>query len=194
VTLDYVLERIETAAVRYGAKLVVVDPWNELDHDRDRHESETEYTGKAIKELKYLAKRLQIALIVVAHPSKPHPGSRLKCPTPYDISGSAHWYNKPDVCIAVWRDVDRDGNFKGTNTEIRVQKSRYWNSIGRPGTVKLWFDSGCNRYRGPDDFPEGHRPWRSNYQSPPKNRAAPIVSRIGPPSNPNKAPAKVSDM
>ena len=36
--LGWLKERIEAAVIRYNAKLVIVDPWNEIDHDRYRDE------------------------------------------------------------------------------------------------------------------------------------------------------------
>ena len=49
--------------------------------------------------MKKFAKSWQVHLIVVAHPSKinRNKDGSLPVPTLYDISDSAHWYNKPDL-------------------------------------------------------------------------------------------------
>ena len=39
----------------------------------------------------------------------------------YDIADSAHWYNKPDFGILIWRDSPESGK----PTQIAVAKSRY---------------------------------------------------------------------
>lgn len=127
--LAWTLDKCAAAVVRYGARVVVIDPWNELDHDRPSDMSLTEYTGKAIKEFKRLAKSLDVHVIVVAHPTKLSAGEK---PGLYSISDSAHWANKPDVGIVLYKpSVESD------EVEWRQVKSRYHDQIGRPGTV--WF-------------------------------------------------------
>ena len=141
VTLDWMLDRMEAAVVQRGAHVVVVDPWNELDHARELHETATEYTGRAIKSLKRFAKKFNVHLIVVAHPAKQQKqiDGGYGCPTMYDIADSSHWYNKPDVGMAVHRQVNGD-------TMIRVIKSRYHDQIGTPGEVFAHFHFTKRRY------------------------------------------------
>ncbi len=134
-TLSWTLDRVATAAIRHGAKLVVIDPWNELDHDRPPEMTETEYTGYAIKEFKRLARSLSVHVMIVAHPYKLPSGEK---PSLYSISGSAHWANKADVGIRVHR--------KDNVTELSVLKSRYHDTIGRPGTVTMTLNEQTKRY------------------------------------------------
>ena len=98
--LAWVLDKAAAAVIRYGARMVVIDPWNELDHDRPHDMSLTEYTGRAIKEFKRLAKALDVHVMVVAHPTKLPAGEK---PGLYSISDSAHWANKPDAGIVIWK-------------------------------------------------------------------------------------------
>lgn len=150
VTLDWVLDRAEAAVVRYGARIVVIDPWNEMDHARNRGESLTEYVGRAIKAFKRFARKLQVHLIIVAHPAKQvkKEDGTFAVPTLYDISDSAHWYNKADLGVVVHRTMDEDdnGNLVLGPTLIRVSKSRYHDEIGTPGDVKADFLPECRRY------------------------------------------------
>ena len=141
VTLDWMLDRLEVAVVRFGAQVVVVDPWNEMDHAREPHETTTEYVGRAIKALKRFAKKFQVHLIVVAHPTKSSKDGdgKYRMPTLYDISDSANWYNKCDLGII----VHRDG---ADETLIKVQKSRYHDIIGRPGEVKMNYWPSTRRF------------------------------------------------
>jgi twinkle protein len=136
------LEKIEQAVVQHDCQIVVIDPWNEMDHMRDRDESETEYVGRAIKRFKRLAKAFQIHLVIVAHPTKIRKDENGKTPIPtlYDIAGSANWNNKADVGIIVHRDND-------TDTILKVAKSRYHNQIGIPGSVIAQFCKDDLRYR-----------------------------------------------
>lgn len=137
--LKWVLDKVEASILRNGCKLVVIDPWNEMDHDRPNGMTMTEYSGFAIKQFKRLAQKYLVHIIVVAHPAKMQ---RLKdgtypMPSLYDISDSAHWYNKPDVGIVVHR--HEDGNMI-----FSVQKCRYIGTIGMIGDAKLRFDRDKN--------------------------------------------------
>lgn len=133
VTLEWTLDRMEAAAVQHGCKVIVIDPWNEMDHSKSREESLTEYTGRAIKALRRFAKKMMVHLIIVAHPSKQRKdeNGQYQVPTLYDISDSAHWYNKADLGVVVHR--------LETHTLIRVAKSRYHDEIGVPGEVQAEF-------------------------------------------------------
>lgn len=140
VTLEWTLEKSRAAIVQHSAKLIVIDPWNEMDHVRPRDISLTEYTGFAIKSLKRLARRFNVHVIVAAHPAKQQrdDSGGFKMPSLYDVSDSAHWYNKPDAGMIVWRGKDR--------TIIRVAKSRYHDQIGKPGDIDIRFDPETNHY------------------------------------------------
>lgn len=134
VTLDWILERMEQAVIQHDCQVVVIDPWNEMDHMRERDETETEYVGRAIKRFKRFATAFQVHLVVVAHPTKLRRDADGSTPMPmlYDIAGSAHWANKADVAIVVHRQTEED-------TIIKVAKSRYHSQIGEPGSVKMHF-------------------------------------------------------
>lgn len=129
-TLLWLIERIKVAVLQRGAKLVVVDPWNEIEHARPMGMSETDYVGESLAALRRLAVRLRIHLIIATHPTKLDRGKDGKTPIPtlYDASGSAHWANKPDVGIVIFRD--------GETTTIWVQKSRLHDEIGVPGQIQ----------------------------------------------------------
>lgn len=130
-TVDWMLERAAAAVVQLGAKVLFIDPWNEIEHEKPRDQSMTEYTGTAIRSLKRFARKFDVHVCVVAHPTKLHRDTKGKLPVPslYDISDSAHWANKPDAGIVVHRDDN--------GTMVKVAKSRYHDSIGKPGVVWL---------------------------------------------------------
>lgn len=136
--LDEFLRLARLAVVQHGAKMVIIDPWNELEHKRRRDESETEYIGRAIRALKRFAKQNDVALWIVAHPSKPEKGV-MKIPGLYDISGSAHWANKADYGLVYHRPS------KDNLATIRVVKVR----MGLPGNkdeVQVSYDFRNSRF------------------------------------------------
>jgi twinkle protein len=129
-TLEWVLERLSIAVVRHGTKLCIIDPWNELSHERPGDMSMTDYIGYGLRELKRFARKHMIHLIVVAHPAKMRrlDNGRFPMPCLYDISDSAHWKNRCDVGVIVHRETEE-------TTLVRVEKSRYHDEIGKPGDV-----------------------------------------------------------
>ena len=138
--LPWLLDMMAAAVMRHGADMVVVDPWNELDHARPKDQSLTEYVGWAIRQLKRFAKTFNVHLIVVAHPTKlaKDRDGKVPMPTLYDISNSAAWMNKPDVGIIVHQDEG--------GVLLRVAKSRYHDRIGKTGTVRLSFNPWAARF------------------------------------------------
>jgi twinkle protein len=115
-------------------KAMIIDPWNEMDHYRPPGLSETEYISRILTELRRFAREFKTHLFLVAHPMKMQKDKdgNYPVPRPYDISGSAHWYNKADNCIAVWRDVVNDPYM----TQVHIQKVRF-KATGKPGMVNL---------------------------------------------------------
>jgi twinkle protein len=115
-------------------RAMIIDPWNEMDHYRPSGLSETEYVSRVLTELRRFAREFKTHLFLVAHPTKMHKDANgnYPVPKPYDISGSAHWYNKADNCISVWRDVINDPY----QTQVHIQKVRF-KSTGKPGVAEL---------------------------------------------------------
>lgn len=137
--LDWLLDRLATAVIRHGMKVALVDPWNEIDHRRERDETLTEYVGRAIRKLKIFAKRYDVLLIVVAHPDK---SSRNRDPDMIglaDISDSAHWANKADIGVTIGRIGDTGVS---TSTGVYITKIRYQPEAGKIGEAVLQYDTG----------------------------------------------------
>ena len=135
--LEWLLDRMATGVIRHGIKVCIIDPWNEIDHKRERDESLTEYTGRAIRKLKVFAKRYDVLVIVVAHPDK---GARAKDADTIglsDISDSAHWANKADIGVTIARIGDDP---ESTSTGVYIKKIRYQPEAGKIGEGLLQFD------------------------------------------------------
>lgn len=147
-TLDFVLEAMAGSVMRHGAKLGVIDPWNELDLIRPKEMSQTEFIGYALKSMKRFARRLGIHLMVLAHPTKQRrlDDGTFAVPSLYDIADSAHFYNKPDGGMVIHRQ-----DITSKDLLWRMSKSRYWDQIGRPGDVKMTF----NDYQGRFEVTDG---------------------------------------
>lgn len=105
--LQWVLERAIVGVRNDCVKLLLIDPWNELEHAKPRDLSMTDYIMQVLMWLKQFARVHQVAIILVAHPTKAH-ASESRKPTLYDIEGSAAWFNKCDNGLIVTRDPDNN--------------------------------------------------------------------------------------
>lgn len=139
-------ELITTALAyqRKGCKFgIVLDPWNTLEHKRGGM-SETDYVSFILTEVTKLCRLANAHVWLVVHPAKMlrnKDGTR-PVPTPYDISGSAHWYNKADNIVTVHRDQTDP---RSQDVELHVQKIRF-KHCGHPGLATLKYDKITGRY------------------------------------------------
>lgn len=143
-TIDAILERIRVLVLRMGVKGVVIDPWNEIDHSRPASMTETEYVSKCLSALRRFARHYDVHLWLVAHPTKL--GKTVEgtepIPTLWDISGSAHFRNKADAGLTVWRDV-KDSN---AMVQVHINKMRFA-ELGQLGMVEFDYTPATGRYR-----------------------------------------------
>lgn len=145
-TIDTVLDRAKALVFRKGIRGLVIDPWNEMEHLCPQGMTETQYISRELKRIRQFARRHGVHVWVVAHPAKLYreKDGNYPVPTLYDISGSAHFRNKADNGICVWRDFKSDMSF----VEIHVQKVRF-RQIGRIGMAKLEYVKATASYRDP---------------------------------------------
>lgn len=126
-TLDEVLGRAEALVYRHGVKMLVIDPWTELDRGDDGALSATDWVGKSLKRIRRFGREFGVHCIVSAHPAKSRPieqkdgTRRYPVITPYDISDSRHWYEMADNILSIWRDKTDPT----APVEIHVQKVRF---------------------------------------------------------------------
>lgn len=122
---------------------VVIDPWNQLEHYRPSNMTETEYISQTLSQVIDVVREHNLHLWLVAHPAKLQKDrdGNYPVPTPRDVAGSAHFWNKADNCITVWRDLAEGSQ----NVDIHVQKVR-WKHIGHIGMTSLLYDKVTGRY------------------------------------------------
>ncbi|MCH8113095.1 MAG: toprim domain-containing protein [Proteobacteria bacterium] len=141
-TLNWLFEKMRAVVVRYGVRIIVADPYNELEHQRPNGMTETEYVSDMLGRMRRFAYAHGCQMILVAHPAKLRRREDGSLPTPglYDISGSANFANKADFGIIVHRDL------KTGRTTISVRKCRF-KHLGKIGDVELEYDvpTGCYR-------------------------------------------------
>lgn len=145
-TLDTILELAEALVLRKGIKMLVIDPYNEISHYRDRSLSETEYISQFITKLKRFAMARGVLVILVAHPRKLGRDSNgnVEAPTLYDVAGSAHFYNKADIGVIMERMRDEEGNDTG-RTRVITGKVRHAR-LGTEGSTELHYNRDVGIY------------------------------------------------
>jgi twinkle protein len=125
---------------------LIVDPYNEIGHERPAGMSETDWVSALLTGIRNWARDTSTHVWLVAHPQKLRrlDSGELPVPTPDTISGSQHFWNKSDCAITIWRDLSplaRDSQ----EVSIYVQKIRFAH-VGHTGMVELQYDRPTGRY------------------------------------------------
>jgi twinkle protein len=136
-TLENIFRIAQALILRHGIRGLVIDPWNELEHVRPAHLSESEYIGLSLKKVRQFARRTGLHIWIVAHPAKLYRTKDGHYPMPslYDISGSANWYNKPDNGLVIYRDKSNPE----APVEVHTQKIRE-RSTGEVGQTNFKYN------------------------------------------------------
>lgn len=165
-TVDSIVQTIKLANLASPVSIAVVDPWNEIEHQIPHGMTETSYISMALTKLRLLARETGIAMFVVAHPAKPDKNVKAdpdkeSVPNLYSISGSAHWYNKCDFGLTVWRDVRKEIDNEPATVSVIVQKCRFGRH-GRKGIAEFTYDKATGVYRAIPEEPAERpiRDWR----------------------------------
>lgn len=106
--LEWLRLMIYTLAVRDECKLIIVDPWNELEHLPEPGESMTSYINFALQQIRQWAQQFDTHICLIAHPRKMNTDGAMRCPTGYDIADSAAFFNKPALGFSVHKETDDD--------------------------------------------------------------------------------------
>lgn len=153
-TIPDLLELADVECLRSDIFGMVIDPWSETEHNRPNDVTETAWIGKMLTDIREFARLHGIHIWVVAHPTKQIRNSETGeygVVSPYDISGSAHWFNKADVILSVWRDRKNEE----VPVQVHVQKVRY-REVGRLGMAEFTYDRSTGIYRDISvTFPDG---------------------------------------
>jgi len=105
-TVKSILDSAKILIKTRGIKVVVIDPYNKLEHKYT--DSETQYISRFLDQIIQFAKINDVLVFLIAHPKKMNKSAngKIEVPSLYDISGSANFYNKTDYGITVHRSTD----------------------------------------------------------------------------------------
>ncbi|MGA7327061.1 MAG: toprim domain-containing protein, partial [Rhodomicrobium sp.] len=144
MTAKRLLDRIEYAVKVFGLNMVIIDPFNEIDHVYGRDISKTDYIANFIMEFKDLADSYGIVLICCVHPPaeamRRQSARKTKLYTLADAADSSHFANKSDIGLCFWR--------PGTEnvTLMNIDKIKNVELCGRPTGVEFRFHADAERY------------------------------------------------
>lgn len=147
-TVSDILRLVDQVKQTFGANGMVIDPWNEVDHQRPAGLTETEYISQSLTKIRRFSREKKVHSWIVAHPTKlpkNRDTGKYDPPTPYDISGSGHWRNKSDFCITVHRE-----DFETQQADVYIQKVKF-KHFGKVGCARLDYDFACGRFKDTDE-------------------------------------------
>jgi twinkle protein len=108
--------------------------------------SETHYISSFYDKLGNFAKRKNVMVILVAHPTQlKRENGKYEVPNLYDISGSANFYNKTDFGMTDYRDMIEQ------ETKVHIQKVKF-KHLGEPGVCSWKYNINNGRYEAYHGF------------------------------------------
>ena len=143
ITLDGILKKLEELVNKYGIKGVIIDPYNKILHNMQSGTSETNYVNFFMTKITSFAKRFNVHIFLVVHPTKPQGvsnGGKPQRITLYNASGSANFYNQTDNGWVMIR------NRETKLVDVYIEKIRF-SEQGKEGWVSFTFDTMTRQYQ-----------------------------------------------
>jgi twinkle protein len=127
-TLDSVLKKGAELVKRKGIKCLVIDPFNKVRDVDAKTEDVNRYTMEYLTKIETFAKKYDVLVIIVAHPTKMYKDAngKIEEPTMYNIKGGGEWYDASYHGLLVHRD------YENKTTKVKVLKVKFQN-LGENG-------------------------------------------------------------
>ncbi len=122
-TLESVLRKGAELVKRKGIKCLVIDPYNKVRDVDCQTEDVNRYTMEYLTKIEIFAKKYDVLVFIVAHPTKMYKNNEGKIdePTMYNIKGGGEWYDASYHGLLVHRDYEKK------NTKVKVLKVKFQN-------------------------------------------------------------------
>lgn len=136
--LEDLLQTIEKAVQQYGIQLVLLDNLMtalDVGMSVDLYRAQSKFVDKLVK----MAKRLQVAVILVVHPRK----NRFGNDDTDEVSGSADITNKVDIVMTYKRNL---ASFENAERVVTVSKNRLTGKLAvGEAAIPLYYDEASKR-------------------------------------------------
>ena len=122
-TLEDVLRKGAELVKRKGIKCLVIDPFNKIRDVDCKSEDVNRYTMEYLTKIETFAKKYDVLVIVVAHPTKMYRNQegKIEEPTMYSIKGGGEWYDASYHGLLVHRD------YEAKTVKAKVLKVKFQN-------------------------------------------------------------------
>ena len=156
-TLESVLRKGAELVRRKGIKCLVIDPFNKVRDVNCKTEDVNRYTMEYLSKIEIFAKKYDVLVFIVAHPTKMYKGSngKIEEPTMYNIKGGGEWYDASYHGLLIHRD------YEAKTVKAKVLKVKFQN-LGENGAeahFKWEPKSGCFIPHEQIDIGDDKMPW-----------------------------------
>ena len=156
-TLESVLKKGAELVKRKGIKCLVIDPFNKVRDVDCKTEDVNRYTMEYLQKIEIFAKKFDVLVFIVAHPTKMYKDKdgKIEEPTMYNIKGGGEWYDASYHGLLVHRD------YENKTVKAKVLKVKFQN-LGENGAeahFKWEPKSGCFLPHEPLDVSADKMPW-----------------------------------
>ena len=127
-SLEAVLRKGAELVKRKGIKCLVIDPFNKVRDVNANSDDVNRYTLEYLQKIEVFAKKYDVLVIVVAHPTKMYKDKdgKIEEPTMYNIKGGGEWYDASYHGLLVHRD------YEAKTVKAKVLKVKFQN-LGENG-------------------------------------------------------------
>jgi len=140
-TLESVLRKGAELVKRKSIKCLVIDPFNKVRDIDCKTEDVNRYTMEYLSKIEIFAKKYDVLVFIVAHPTKMYKDKdgKIEEPTMYNIKGGGEWYDASYHGILVHRD------YGAKTVKAKVLKVKFQNlgQNGEEAHFKWEPKSGC---------------------------------------------------
>ena len=156
-TIEHVLKKGAELVKRKGIKCLVIDPYNKVRSIKPSTDV-NQYTLDYLEQIDVFAKKYDVLVIVVAHPTKMYKdgNGKIEEPTMYNIKGGGEWYDASYHGLLVHRDYDAQ------TVKVKVLKVKFQNLGENGAEAHFKWQSDSGGYKPIDSsksFANEQMPW-----------------------------------
>ena len=156
--LDSVLNKGAQLVKRKGIKCLVIDPYNKIKMNGSASMSIPDATMEYLTRIEAFAKKFDVLVIVVAHPTKMYKkeDGTIDEPNMYNIKGGGEWYDASYHGLLVHRDYNKK------TVKVKVLKVKFQNLGENQAEAHFKWDHISGNYLPVFDVSNDIMPWEAD--------------------------------